>query len=113
MTSFIYKCIQDVTQKDYDLITDSFQKSIDWWYALRSIGGHPYIFVDKLEGKLKNNQTSVYRTLNSKDTIKEWADYLMLNKYNRVEKRLMKELQEQEYDGMETVEPKDTTERYE
>jgi hypothetical protein len=107
MTSFIYKCIQDVTKKDYDLITDSFQKSIDWWSWEKSLGSRPYIFVVKL------GKPSVYRTLNSKETVKEWADYLMINKYNRVEKRLMKEMYEQEYDGMETVEPKDTTERYE
>ena len=110
MTKFIYKCIEDITKKDYDLTTDSFQKAIDWWAILKSVGGRPYIFVDKLNNK---SETIVYRTLNSRETIKEWADYLMLNGYNRVEKRLIKELQEQEHDGMEVVEPKDTTERYE
>src|SRR6056300_1250048 len=103
MAKFMYKCINDITKKDYDLITDSFQEAIDWWSILKSVGSHPYIFVNKQEGELKNGWTNVYRTLNSKDTIKEWADYLMLNGYNRVEKRLMKELQEQEHDGMEIV----------
>lgn len=107
MTKFIYKCTADITSKDYDLITDSFQESIDWWSIQKSVGGRPYVFISTPE-----TEDRVYRTINSRETIKEWADYLMLNNYNRVERRIMKEMKEQETNGMEIVEVKED-DRYE
>lgn len=76
------------------LITDSFQGAIDLWSSLLP-GSMIYAVAGKKSEYLK-----------SRESIKQWADWLMLNDYNRVERRIMNELKaQQEEDGMKIVEP--------
>ena len=76
---------------------DSWQNAIDSWGVHRSCGDFPAIsFIHK---------GGVYKLKTSED-IKKWSNYLLENKYNRVEKRLMKEI-EQEYNGMDLVDVKE------
>jgi hypothetical protein len=75
------------------LITDSFQGAIDMWSSLPP-GSMIYAVAGKKAEYLK-----------SRESIKQWADWLMLNNYNRVERRIMNELMQQEEDGMKIVEP--------
>ena len=83
--------------KDFQLTTDSWQKAIDEWSFWKSKSGNPVIHV------FGNGYD---RLIPSYDGISSWTELLMDNKYNRVEKRIMKELIEQENNGMETVEVK-------
>jgi len=88
------------TLKEYE--TDSWQQAIDLWSNLKATGNSPFI-----KCKHENNK----RVVNSKSGISEWSNFLMLNRYNRVERRIMEEMQEQkqqEEDGMKLVETKDT-----
>lgn len=98
MATFTYKVFRTPAMKNCNLTTDSWQGAIDEWSAFKGKGFNPiiHIFGNKID-----------RLVTTYDAIKDWSDYLLKNKYNRVEKRLMAELQEQEDDGMEVVEPKD------
>lgn len=83
------------------LNTDSFQQSIDCWSTSRNQSWGPYI-VAECEAKKQ--------VLNSTDTIREWARWLMLHGYNRIERRIMKDMKEMK--AMEVIEPKDKEIRF-
>ena len=80
--------------------TDRWQWAIDVFGDLKQEGYHPIIHIKGSDGK--------ERIINSNDGIKDWSNYLMKNGYNRIERRLMKEMQEQEESGMKVVEVKET-----
>ena len=108
MTKFVYH-VKGTLDNKVILVTNSFQTSIDCWSAERAKGFLSFIEISEdLEPPFVSNENKTYRVINSRETIKEWSDYLMLNNYNRVEKRIMKEMKEQEHDGMEIVETRDT-----
>jgi len=87
----IYKVFEKTGE--VTLTTDSFQGAIDLWSKLLP-GSMIYAVAGKKSEYLK-----------SRESIKQWADWLMLNNYNRVERRIMNELMQQEEDGMKIVEP--------
>ena len=68
------------------LETDSFQKSIDCWSTNRNKSWGPYI-VAECEAKTQ--------VLNSTESIREWARWLMLHGYNRIERRIMKDMKKE------------------
>jgi hypothetical protein len=78
------------------LNTDSFQQSIDCWSASRNSSWGPYI-VAECDAKTQ--------VLNSTESIREWSRWLMLHGYNRIERRIMKDMKEMK--AMEVVEPED------
>ena len=98
MATFTYKVFCTPAMKTCNLNTHSWQEAIDEWSSFKAKGFNSIIH-------LFGN--GIDRIITTSDSIKNWSEYLLENKYNRVEKRLMKELQEQESDGMEIVEPKD------
>jgi hypothetical protein len=83
------------------LNTDSFQQSIDCWSASRNSSWGPYI-VAECDAKTQ--------VLNSTESIREWSRWLMLHGYNRIERRIMKDMKEMK--AMEVVEPKDKEIRF-
>jgi len=82
---------------EYD--TDSWQGAIDIWSHLKQLGNSPYINCVSEEKVM---------IVNSRSGIREWSDYLMLNNYNRVERRAILDMQDEKLDSMEVVEQKDT-----
>jgi hypothetical protein len=78
------------------LNTDSFQQSIDCWSTSRNSSWGPYI-VAECDAKTQ--------VLNSTESIREWSRWLMLHGYNRIERRIMKDMKEMK--AMEVVEPED------
>lgn len=93
--SIIYEVIVD---HEIAFAGDSWQSAIDSWGVHRSCGDHPTIAF--------SYKGQIYNLKNAED-IKGWSNYLLENKYNRVERRLMKEMYEQEYNGMDLVDVKD------
>ena len=87
--------------------TNNFQEAIDVWSEIRARydkDAHIYVWPHVEEGKLYKENDWIYQ-LSSRDVIKWWAEELMKEEdMNRVEKRIVKEIQEKEYDGMDTVE---------
>jgi len=123
--SFTYKIFRTPAMRNCESETNHWPFALDEWSQLKASGSNPIIH---LFGE------GYDRVLNSEGAIKEWSDWLLLNRsnYNRVEKRLIKELKEekeksfeelmfgnthfksesstlipQEEDGMEIVEPKE------
>jgi hypothetical protein len=88
--------------------TNNFQEAIDVWSEIRARydrDSHIYVWPHVEEGQLYNDNDWIYQ-LSSRDVIQWWAEELMKEEenMNRVEKRIVKELIEQEYDGMDSVE---------
>jgi len=80
--------------------TDRWQLAIDVFGKLKLEGFYPIIHIKGSDGK--------ERFINGNDGIQDWSNYLMKNGYNRIERRIMKEMQEQEENGMKVVEVKET-----
>jgi hypothetical protein len=97
MDKFTYKVSRNNSLREIECTTNSWQEAIDCWSLWSSRQHNPVIHV------FGNGYD---RLIPSYDGISSWTELLMDNKYNRVEKRIMKELIEQENNGMETVEVK-------
>lgn len=82
------------------LITSDWQKALDSWVntCWENI---PKVIIVK-----KENKVAMY--IKDRTDAKNWSKVLIENSNNnRVEKRIMKEMLDQEHDGMETIETKD------
>ena len=99
MGKLIYKIYKSPSSTILEYEVDSWQKAIDIWSNLKQSGNSPYI---ECLGDKRN------MVVNSRSGIREWSDYLLMNNYNRVERRIMLDMQDQEINGMEVVETKDT-----
>lgn len=78
---------------------EGFQAAIDVWADVRNADRRAWIEVDA-HGE--------HRTLTNEKLIQEWAEWLMKNGYNRIEKRIMTEMMEdQQPNGMEVVDVKE------
>ena len=85
--------------------TNNWQEAIDVWSEMRARYGkenaHIYVWPSLEEGKMYEDNDWIYQ-LSSRDVIHWWSTKLMKEEnMNRVEKRIVKEIQEQEYDGMD------------
>jgi len=100
---FFYHVYKDF-DAELDFTTDQFQKAIDAWAIYKSVGHFPYIRIEE-DGRMRE-------TLNSQYTIKAWADSLILNykgnEMNRVEKRIIKEIAEEQGYNLEEYCEKET-----
>ena len=103
MTTFNYDIFTAPSMLWKKESTDKWQEAIDVFTNLKTEGYHPIIHAKGTDGKEK--------IINSNDSIKDWSNYLMKSGYNRIEKRIMKEMQEakeQEESGMKVVEVEET-----
>ena len=99
MGKFIYKVYKSPSSTILEYEVDSWQKAIDIWSNLKQSGNSPYITCIGEERSM---------VVNSQSGIREWSDYLLMNNYNRVERRIMLDMQDQEMNGMKVVEVKET-----
>jgi len=99
MGKFIYKVYKSPSSTILEYEVDSWQQAIDIWSNLKQSGNSPYI---SCIGELRS------MIVNSQSGIREWSDYLLMNNYNRVERRIMLDMQDQEMDGMKVVEVEET-----
>jgi len=99
MGKFIYKVYKSPSSTILEYEVDSWQKAIDIWSNLKQSGNSPYISCIGEERSM---------VVNSQSGIREWSDYLLMNNYNRVERRIMLDMQDQEMNGMKVVEVKET-----
>jgi hypothetical protein len=103
MTTFNYDVFTAASMLWKKESTDSWQSAIDVFNTLKSGGYHPIIHAKGSDGK--------EQIISSTDSIQDWSRYLMKNGYNRIERRIMKEMQEakeQEESGMKVVEVEET-----
>ena len=99
MGKFIYKVYKSPSSTILEYEVDSWQKAIDIWSNLKQSGNSPYISCIGEERSM---------IVNSQSGIREWSDYLLMNNYNRVERRIMLDMQDQEMNGMKVVEVEET-----
>ena len=99
MGKFIYRVYKSPSSTILEYEVDSWQKAIDIWSNLKQSGNSPYITCIGEERSM---------VVNSQSGIREWSDYLLMNNYNRVERRIMLDMQDQEMNGMKVVEVKET-----
>jgi hypothetical protein len=99
MGKFIYKVYKSPSSTILEYEVDSWQKAIDIWSNLKQSGNSPYISCIGEERSM---------VVNSQSGIREWSDYLLMNNYNRVERRIMLDMQDQEMNGMKVVEVEET-----
>ena len=99
MGKFIYKVYKSPSSTILEYEVDSWQKAIDIWSNLKQSGNSPYI---SCIGEKRS------MIVNSQSGIREWSDYLLMNNYNRVERRIMLDMQDQEMNGMKVVEVEET-----
>ena len=99
MGKFIYRVYKSPSSTILEYEVDSWQQAIDIWSNLKQSGNSPYI---SCIGEARS------MIVNSQSGIREWSDYLLMNNYNRVERRIMLDMQDQEMDGMKVVEVKET-----
>jgi hypothetical protein len=99
MGKFIYKVYKSPSSTILEYEVDSWQKAIDIWSNLKQSGNSPYISCIGEERSM---------IVNSQSGIREWSDYLLINNYNRVERRIMLDMQDQEMSGMKVVEVEET-----
>jgi len=100
MTTYTYDIFTTPSMLWKYKATDRWQWAIDTFGKLKTEGYYPIIHIKGSDGKEK--------IINSNDGIQDWSSYLMKNGYNRIERRIMKEMKEQEQNGMEVVEMKET-----
>jgi hypothetical protein len=99
MGKFIYRVYKSPSSTILEYEVDSWQQAIDIWSNLKQSGNSPYISCIGEERSM---------IVNSQSGIREWSDYLLVNNYNRVERRIMLDMQDQEMNGMKVVEVKET-----
>jgi len=99
MGKFIYRVYKSPSSTILEYEVDSWQKAIDIWSNLKQSGNSPYITCIGEERSM---------VVNSQSGIREWSDYLLMNNYNRVERRIMLDMQDQEMNGMKVVEVEET-----
>jgi len=99
MGKFIYRVYKSPSSTILEYEVDSWQKAIDIWSNLKQSGNSPYISCIGEERSM---------IVNSQSGIREWSDYLLMNNYNRVERRIMLDMQDQEMNGMKVVEVEET-----
>jgi len=99
MGKFIYRVYKSPSSTILEYEVDSWQKAIDIWSNLKQSGNSPYISCIGEERSM---------IVNSQSGIREWSDYLLINNYNRVERRIMLDMQDQEMNGMKVVEVEET-----
>ena len=99
MGKFIYRVYKSPSSTILEYEVDSWQQAIDIWSNLKQSGNSPYI---SCIGEPRS------MVVNSQAGIREWSDYLLMNNYNRVERRIMLDMQNQEMNGMEVVEVEET-----
>ena len=99
MGKFIYKVYKSPSSTILEYEVDSWQKAIDIWSNLKQSGNSPYLSCIGEERSM---------IVNSQSGIREWSDYLLMNNYNRVERRIMLDMQDQEMNGMKVVEVEET-----
>jgi len=99
MGKFIYKIYKSPSSTILEYEVDSWQRAIDIWSNLKQSGNSPYI---SCIGEIRS------MIVNSQSGIREWSDYLLMNNYNRVERRIMLDMQDQEMNGMKVVEVEET-----
>jgi hypothetical protein len=99
MGKFIYKVYKSPSSTILEYEVDSWQQAIDIWSNLKQSGNSPYISCIGEERSM---------IVNSQSGIREWSDYLLVNNYNRVERRIMLDMQDQEMNGMKVVEVEET-----
>ena len=103
MTGYTYDIFTTPSMLWKKETTDRWQTAIDMFGNLKQEGYHPIIHAKGSDGK--------EQIINSNDSIRSWSEYLMKSGYNRIEKRIMKEMQEmkeQEENGMKVVEIEET-----
>jgi hypothetical protein len=99
MGKFIYRVYKSPSSTILEYEVDSWQQAIDIWSNLKQSGNSPYIScIGESRSMIVNNQSG----------IREWSDHLLMKNYNRVERRVMLDMQEQEQNGMKMIETKDT-----
>jgi hypothetical protein len=99
MGKFIYRVYKSPSSTILEYEVDSWQKAIDIWSNLKQSGNSPYISCIGEERSM---------IVNSQSGIREWSDYLLMNNYNRVERKIMLDMQDQEMNGMKVVEVEET-----
>jgi len=99
MGKFIYRVYKSPSSTILEYEVDSWQQAIDIWSNLKQSGNSPYISCIGEERSM---------IVNSQSGIREWSDYLLMNNYNRVERRIMLDMQDQEMNGMKVVEVEET-----
>jgi hypothetical protein len=99
MGKFVYKIYKSPSSTILEYEVDSWQKAIDIWSNLKQSGNSPYISC------IGESRSMI---VNSQSGIREWSGYLLMNNYNRVERRIMLDMQEQEMNGMKVVEVEET-----
>jgi hypothetical protein len=99
MGKFVYKIYKSPSSTILEYEVDSCQKAIDIWSNLKQSGNSPYISC------IGESRSMI---VNSQSGIREWSGYLLMNNYNRVERRIMLDMQEQEMNGMKVVEVEET-----
>jgi len=83
------------------LVTSDWQKALDSWSISSSASNFKAISVKQ------GNKLAMY--IKDRTDAKNWSKVLIENSgHNRVEKRIMKEMFDQEHDGMEVLEIKET-----
>jgi hypothetical protein len=99
MGKFIYRVYKSPSSTILEYEVDSWQQAIDIWSNLKQSGNSPYISC------IGESRSMI---VNSQSGIREWSDYLLMHNYNRVERKIMLDMQDQEMNGMKVVEVEET-----
>lgn len=99
MAQFDYR-LKKSFDAEFFFRTVSWQVALDTWIELR-VRNHFEANIEVYE------DNRLRRVITSEYVAKEWSNYLMENKYNRVEKRLMNEMLQDKFDAMNVIQPED------
>jgi hypothetical protein len=99
MGKSIYRVYKSPSSTILEYEVDSWQQAIDIWSNLKQSGNSPYISC------IGESRSMI---VNSQSGIREWSDYLLMHNYNRVERKIMLDMQDQEMNGMKVVEVEET-----